>query len=140
MASLHKLLHNILPLLSFIAFFSCNTTTSKNFNCEQFKNGNFIFKSGGMTFLINRQDSIQTETDPKTGYYSKLKVKWTDDCNYEGLSMESTFPFSDSIQNIRKTIPIKVQITGAGKDFYVFKMQRVNSPIFTDTMWLDKEN
>ena len=118
--------------------FSCNRTSHSACDCELFKNGSFIYKSGASTYLIKRQDSIQIETDTNKGYFSKLLIKWTDKCTYEGLSLESTFPFSDSIQNIRKTIPIKVQIMSTGKDYYVFKAHRNNSPILTDTIWTDK--
>jgi hypothetical protein len=139
MTNINKILLTTFYLFSVFSFFSCNRTSgsTSNCDCELFKNGNFIYKSDGMTFLINRQDSIQIETDPNTGFTSKIQIKWTDKCNYEGLCIESTFPFSDSIQNVRKTIPIKVQIISTGKNYYVFEAKRDKSPILTDTMWLD---
>ncbi len=138
MTNKHNILQKTICFFLVLVIFSCNQAKEATCNCELFKNGNFIHKSAGMTFLIKRQDSIQFETDPIKGYFSKLVIKWTDKCNYQRLSLESTFPFSDSIQNIRKTIPIKVQIISTGKDYYVFKAHRDNSPFLTDTIWVDK--
>lgn len=110
--------------------------------CEQFKNGKFIFllrmQTGDVYFSINRKDSIQIETDKHTGYYSKLLVKWTDKCKYETTLLETTFPFPDSIQKRRRTVPSKTEIISWTKDYYIFKSHRENSPLITDTMWVDK--
>ena len=122
-----------------ILFFSCSPTD--NTDCEKFKNGNFVFKlhrQPGVVTYITRQDSIQTETDKQTGYFSKLRIRWTDKCKYELLLLETTFPFPDSIQNIRKTIPLKTEIISCSKDYYVFKSQRGNSLVMTDTLWVEK--
>jgi hypothetical protein len=127
----------IILILSIVSF-SCSS--KKELNCEQFKNGNFTFhlKQGDVTFSIHRQDSIQIEKDTKTGLYSKLSVRWIDKCNYEALLLETTFPFSDSVQKIRKTIPFQTEIISTAKDYYVFKSHRGNSAVLTDTMWLEK--
>ncbi len=123
-----------------VIIFSCATADSGN--CGQFKNGKFIFRphgqQGDVVFSISRQDSIQIETDKRTGYYSKLSVRWTDKCKYEAILLETTFPFPDSIQNIRRAVPLRTEIIIWTKDYYVFKSHRENSPIMTDTMWVEK--
>ena len=136
----HNRIFVLLTLGMVILFFFCGNKESGN--CEQFKNGKFIFhlrlQNGEVFFTINRKDSIQMETDNHAGYYSKLLVKWTDKCKYETTLLETTFPFSDSIQKIRKTIPLKTEIISCTNDYYVFKTHRGNSPTMTDTMWVDK--
>ncbi len=138
-----------LPLAFLLLFYSCSSGTDKEENkskensCAQFRTGNFLFhlkdKRGDSFFTIKRNDSIQTETDEKTGNYSKLSVKWTDPCTYELKMIETTFPMSDSVQQIRKTNPFKTEILFFTKDYYIFKSQRFNSNYFmTDTMWVGK--
>lgn len=122
-----------------LCFFSCSN--NHKVGCEIYRNGNFIFRLspqyGGNISLINRNDSIQIETDKETGFYSKLKIYWLDECTYEVLLLETTFPFSDSIQHIRRTIPMRAEILVKEKEYYVFKAQRKNSMVMIDTMWVD---
>ena len=124
-----------------ILIFSC-ASKDGNSDCGQFKNGKFILhlrgQYGDVFFSINRQDSIQIETDKKAGYYSKLLVRWTGACNYEATLLETTFPFPDSIQKIRKLIPLKTEIIAMTNDYYIFKSHRDNYPTMTDTMWVEK--
>jgi hypothetical protein len=126
-----------------VLIFSCVTSPDSG-DCGQFKNGKFIFHLRGQNpgediyFSINRQDSIQMESDKKSGNYTKLRLHWTDKCKYETLVLESTYPFSDSVQNSRKTIPMKTEIIAWTKDYYVFSSHRGNSPTMTDTMWVEK--
>lgn len=128
-------------LATAIMFFSCFSKTDSG-DCGQFKNGKFIFhfrgQQGDVFFSISRQDSIQIETDNKTGYYSKLLVRWTENCKYEVILLETTFPFPDSIQEMRKTIPLKTEIINSTNEYNVFKSHRDNSPVMTDTMWVEK--
>lgn len=129
-------------LISGTAILILSCVDDKSVDCEHFKNGKFIFrpqgKDGNMVFFINRLDSIQIETERQTGYYSKLRVRWTDKCKYEVILIETTFPFSDSIQIIRKTVPLKTEIIMSTKDYYVFKSHRENFFTMTDTMWAEK--
>lgn len=109
-------------------------------DCLRFQNGKFDYTTHGLkenvTFHLVRKDTLQIETDTRTTYYSKLSIKWTSACSYEALLIESTYPFSDSIQQIRKTVPLKVDILETGSRFYVFKAKRGNSPALTDTVWV----
>lgn len=146
---LSEKLFQILSLICILLIFSCSSEKNKEENkntensCAQFKTGNFLFhlrdKQGEFFFAINRNDSIQTERDEKTGNYSKLAIKWTDPCTYELKMIETTFPMPDSVQQIRKTKPFKTEILFFTKDYYIFKSQRFNSNYFiTDTMWVGK--
>ncbi len=112
--------------------------------CERFRNGKYIFKIRGkqkgedILFLIERRDSIQTETEIKSGKYSKLSVKWTSNCVYEVKMLETSFSLPDSIQWIRRTVPFVTKIIGWADNYYVFKASRGNTVAITDTVWLVK--
>ena len=135
---------SLIVVVTLMTIFSCSTKNENNNNCEQFKNGKFVFHLHGLKseddilFSIERLDSIQTETDKKTGNYTKLRVRWTDKCRYETIVLESTYPFSDSVQNIRKTLPLKTEIISFTKEYYVFKSHRDSLYTMTDTMWVIK--
>lgn len=126
----------------FLIIISCNSKKEIVDRCAQFKNGNFIFHfhspKGDIDFSIQRKDSIQTETDKKTGNNSKLLIKWTDDCAYNATLIESSYHFSDTIQKMRKAIPLETEIISWSNDYYVFRSFRGNSYIMTDTMWVEK--
>jgi hypothetical protein len=52
--------------------------------CSQFKTGKYklVDLSIRDSFIIDRSDSIQTETDLATGETLVFKVQWLDDCTY----------------------------------------------------------
>jgi hypothetical protein len=129
-------------LLTGVLIIFCSAGNNDS-GCKQFKNGNFTFhlrtKQGDVFFFIHRQDSIQIERDKISGYHSTLSVRWIGDCKYETKLIEGTFPFPDSIQRIRKNIPLETEILKWTKNYYIFKSQRANSPALIDTMWVDKE-
>lgn len=127
----------LLSLLLVISSFGHVASTNKG--CEQFKSGKYLFKldSPGryISFLIDRNDSIQTETEKSTGKYTKLSIKWVEPCTYEVKMLETTFDFPDSVQQIRKSTPTRTQIISWTNDYYIFKISRADY-IMTDTMWI----
>jgi hypothetical protein len=113
-------------------------------NCSDFKNGKFIYivhlPEGDKIFHIVRNDSLQSEVEEGTGKFSHLFVKWTGNCDFELKLIETSFDFSDSVQNIRKTIPLKVEILSSTKNYYIFQAKRENTNfLLTDTMWIEKQ-
>lgn len=119
---------------------SCSIS-KKETDCSVYKTGNFKFiprdGHGDFVFQISRTNSLQIETDPKSGKYSKLSIRWTDSCIYEVLVLQSTFRYSDTIEKIRRTIPMKTEILSGTKEYYVFKSTREKSNVvLTDTMWV----
>jgi hypothetical protein len=135
-------------LISFLILIGLPTTLcckqfNKDKNCSQFQNGNFIYRihfpQGDNIFHITRNDSIQTEVEEGTGKFSKLSIKWTGNCNFELKLLETSFDFPDSIQNIRKTIPLKGEILSWTNEYYIFKARRENTNFsLTDTIWFTK--
>ena len=112
-------------------------------DCSRFKSGNFVYHIKGQgddfSFFINRNDSIQTEVNSKTGDISKVKVTWIDDCNYELRFLESTAIYVEPILSLRKNSVLKNEIVSSTNDYYIFKTTQDNSEIiFTDTLWIMK--
>ena len=127
-----------------VSLFSCNLDKNEQ-NCNQFKQGRFVYNLRNQNgqidrkFSIIRNDSIQTETDVKSGEFSKLSIKWTSDCNYELKLIETTFIFPESLQKMRKTVPLKTTILVSTDRYYVFKAKRDNyNFVMTDTIWVEK--
>lgn len=120
---------------------SCVSGTNKD--CQKHKDGNFIYRTktneGEVIFNITRKNSIQLETDRKTGYYSKYKVNWVSDCAYELLLEESTFPIIDNRLNLNKKAPLRVEFLSNTDDFYIFKAYRKDSSVLIDTIWVDQQ-
>jgi hypothetical protein len=137
---------------TFNIFFAALTTTllilacgfsKKDQDCNQFKSGEFLYhfrgQQGDFFYSINRNDSIQTEINQQTGDVTKLAIHWMDRCKYELRLIESTVSYPDSIQVLRKTIPVRNEIIRWTKDYYIFKAERDKSAfVLTDTLWLKK--
>ncbi|MCA6363493.1 MAG: hypothetical protein IM638_10680 [Bacteroidetes bacterium] len=123
----------------FVAACSDTTTSAK---CTKYKNGNFLYRfvRDGKEYrhIIQRQDTAQIETEKSTGYRAHYRVNWVNECTCELYLLSTTFPSSDSSINERKKIPLRVQIMHGTNNYYLFRAQRSNSPVLTDTMWVEK--
>lgn len=107
----------ILPVLFVltlsIKFISCASTKS----CSRLKTGHFFYfdKIDRHKIEIYRDDTVQVETDAKTGSIIQTKIKWIDNCRYElivkGTKNDST----------RLDIPIHFEIISVKKTFYLYK-------------------
>jgi hypothetical protein len=136
------ILNKMIPIVCVIFLLAC-TSANKHNACEKFKTGTFIYNirnpNGqiGRTFLINRNDSIQIETDKASGETSKLSVTWIDKCTYALRILESTFNFPDSIQKLRKKVPIKNTILSTTATYCIFEARREGiNYILIDTLWI----
>ena len=109
-------------------------------NCARFHTGHFRFQRFEpfrYAARIDRNDSIQTETDELTGAVSKLAVRWTNDCHYELHFISSTRQLPDSIQQYRKARPLQTEIIQATDRYYLFTSFREKGGLaLTDTMWV----
>lgn len=128
-----------LILILFFATFlwtSCDSSR-KNFSCDNFKTGRFELHSefNNSTSIIDRDDSIQTETNTLTGHIVKAKIKWTDKCEYELIYVEQTLNSSDTIVPLIQSKSLNTKILKATKDYYVFQssMEGINN-ILIDTL------
>ena len=125
-----------------LAILSAGFMTSIN-DCNKFKIGTFKYHPKGQPddfyFTIKRQDSLQIESDSKSDHSAKYLIHWTSSCKYELLLIETSYPHSDSLKKISKTIPIKTEILNSTNEYYVFRAKRDNSNfILVDTIWIQK--
>lgn len=120
-----NIMRKTIPFLFLIAIafaVSC-ASTNKQTDCKRFKTGRFELHSkvDNSISLIERNDSIQTETDSKSGSVVKARIKWTANCEYELTYFSQTSNSSDTIVPFVQSRPLKTIILQMGKDFYVFK-------------------
>ena len=125
----------LFPITAFLAV-SCSSI-SKQTGCERFKTGRFELHSklDNSISLIERNDSIQTETNNKTGHVVKARIKWTANCEYALTYFAQTTNSSDTIVPFVQSRPLKTAILQTGKDFYIFKasMEGTNATL-VDTL------
>ena len=87
--------------------------------CSEHKTGTFSLKDEdlGTDHLIERTDSIQTETDLKTGATSRYKVTWVNDCEYQ-LNIIDGGP---EIMDFYRDKTLIIQITNTTRKGYTFQ-------------------
>jgi hypothetical protein len=126
----------LLILLAIIFCLACKDQNQHK-GCEQFKNGKFVYKGRNANFLIIREDSKQIEKQIGTDYYSKLSIKWIDNCHYQAKLLESNFPYPDSIKKLRKKVILTTEISSWTNKYYIYKSKIDKSPdVMIDTMWI----
>ena len=89
--------------------------------------------------MIVRSDSIQIETDLKTGFITKAKIKWISDCEFEMHYVSSQDTSLEKFSPMLGDIPIMVRILKIGNDYYIFEQEIEGAKMkITDTMWVKK--
>ena len=109
--------------------------------CKNFRSGKFIYntKIDNTQFMIIRSDSIQIETDLKTGFITKAKIKWISDCEFEMHYVSSQDTSLKKFSPMLGDIPIMVRILKIGDDYYIFTQEIEGSTMrIMDTMWVKK--
>lgn len=88
-------------------------------NCERFKIGRFQTRSeyDNSISIINRNDSLQIETNLTTGNITKAHIKWISNCQYDLIYISS----SDSFNSYVKSHILKTVIIQSKKDYYIAK-------------------
>ena len=136
---------NIIIILLFsLIYISCGPKNlAKDFT--KFKTGSFLYYYKGeqrkddITFSINRNDSIQTETNSKSGKTSTYKIKWTDSSKYELYFLKSTDNLSDSIIKRKQAYPLKTLILDTADNYCIFESKKDDSEFkLSDTLWIKK--
>ena len=130
----------------FILLFSSTVTLlccKSSLDCSRFKNGKFLTYSPVTKdrIIVERTDSIQIETDEKTGYKNKSKILWTSPCEYNIVGVSNNKSSQDNIDSFFNITPIHVTIIGSRKDYYIFsaRVDSANKHLsYTDTLRLLK--
>ena len=88
--------------------------------CERYKTGRFETHSeiNGTRSIIERNDSLQTETNLSTRNITKARIRWISTCEYELSYISSS---SDTIDEYIKARPLKNVILKSKKNFYIAK-------------------
>jgi hypothetical protein len=112
--SLSLMLHAILIWLSI----SCN---NGDMTCSNFKTGKFLYHSKytNTDYSINRNDSIQTETNLSTGKATKGRVVWINSCEFNLFNIAGG-ETTDGVERYFQTTPINIKIVGMTPNYYVF--------------------
>jgi hypothetical protein len=94
---------------------------SQKNDCSSFKKGKFelVDEQHSLHYLVERDDSIQTETNVKTGQISSFKIKWLNKCEYQ-LEMISG---SNQAMEFYKGKKLIVNIVETYPDGYKFSTQ-----------------
>lgn len=116
---------------------SCASTQRQN-NCDNFKEGKFKLNShfDNSYYIINRQNSTQTETNSRTGQVTTASITWTNPCEYELLYQAQTKNSADTINSFLQTRPLKTKIIKVANDYCIFEahVDSVNLK-YVDTLW-----
>ena len=116
---------------------SCASTQRQN-NCNSFKEGKFKLNSrfDNSFTTIERHNSIQTETNSKTGQVVIAMINWTSSCEYELQYQAQTKNSADTINSFLQTRPLKTKIIKATKDYCIFeaRVDSINLK-YVDTLW-----
>lgn len=114
-----------------------NCRPSKENRCNQFRAGNFEYRSNGLLYEITREDTIQTESNTLNGDVTKNSIKWTDDCTYQLRLLESTAIYPDSINRLRMKSTLTVEIINWTDAYYIYKSKSdVADRVMVDTLWI----
>jgi len=126
-------------VLVFIALSGC----AQKLNCSKLKNGKFYYYSFYARNIINidRQDTLQIETESATGTILRSKIIWESDCDYK-LYIGAMDPVQSSYKDsLISTIPFDCRVVFLSSDFYVCKVS-AKTPYFDfnkrDTIYFQK--
>lgn len=129
--------------LFFVLYLLISCADKEEKDCSRFKTGKFIYfiKFQNTKYLVERNDSFQTETNQITGSVNKYEIKWLDECSYElkfiSKVPEDTAP--NEMMNKTRAIPLKTTILKSTEDYYVFEAKKEGIPmVLRDTMWVKK--
>ena len=114
--------------------------------CEKYRVGKFYIynKSNRQRINIERKDSLQIETNERTGNITILKLNWLSSCEYE-LYFNYATPKEVAKEEIKPKIveslgvtPLTIKILSGTDDYYVFEARKEGFMNLRDTVWLVK--
>jgi hypothetical protein len=99
-------------------------------DCSKFRKGRFLYHSeyDHSTTTIERNDSIQTETKNESGYFLKMKIRWTSDCDYELTFLDEIKTPTDSAPDYFKMHPLNTKILRSTSNYYIFESKMEGIP------------
>jgi hypothetical protein len=128
----------VLPVFLTPFILSCNEKP----DCTDYKTGKFYMYSPITKdkIIIERNDTIQVETNANTGEVSKYKINWMNACEYKVTNLNGK-TLKDGIDSFFSITPINVSIVSTGKDYYVFhiKVDSADKHVeYSDTLRIER--
>ena len=115
----------LLILISLLTLCSC----AQEKNCLDFKTGEFVYVDKNQPEIIIRTDSLQIETNPKTGVVIHSSIKWTSNCNYI-MTYEKILNYPDNINYmIGQKIYVEILETNGNRIKVRAKSKRIDNEI-----------
>ena len=109
---------------------SCNVPADpvEKTDCAKLRNDSFFYFSelSDRTYNIHRNDSIQSETDNATGDIFRLKIVWTDSCEYEMYPVDEIVTDSLNQDSIARLNVIRFRVVKQTADYYIFEASKDN--------------
>lgn len=92
------------------------------------------------SFSIRRTESLQYETDDRSGEQIIFRIRWTEPCKYELKAIDDLDTLDqNSVRDLLHKMTTFVTILKTSDDYYVFEAKKTLSPfIYKDTLWLKK--
>jgi hypothetical protein len=121
--------------------FSCSSLPGSS-NCPGYKTGSFSYhfplRNTTYFFILQRNDSLQTEINEKTGDTATYMIRWPEPCTYELQFLYGTELLPDSLLQLKKNTTLSSTITGGTKDYYLFSSTtNLTSAVLQDTIWIN---
>ena len=118
------------------------TMSQNKFDCTKYRIGKFEYHGtkSGNSYIIERNDSNQIETNLSTGSITRLSIKWTGPCEYELRYLSRQSSPGDTLVNLATTIVLKTRIIAVTSKYCIFSSQADGvDKILTDTLKLMKQ-
>jgi len=115
------------------------TCDNHHINCADVRRGRFLYHSSitNTDYLIERNDTIQTEIDTHSKIITRCKIVWVNDCEYYLTITQNNNPNRDGIDSFFESTPIKTSIVQVTSSYYIFssKVDSIGKSLtLTDTM------
>lgn len=111
-------------------------------SCNDVRRGKFGFwgNDTGRKYFIERNDSVQIETDDMSGAVIKFYIKWPSPCEYELVFSKFIKKGADSLNYKINPGTIRTKIIEINSEYYIFKTT-IDGYDFelTDTMGISRQ-
>lgn len=94
-------------------------------NCEDFRTGKFTYQVLDTEWVVERNDSLQTEYCEELGVNMELNISWLNKCTY--VLKFKRFLQNDAGFELDNTHIVHSTITRSGKDYYITESQIAGS-------------
>ena len=133
------------PLIAIVAITllaSCADTPTA-VNCKQYRTGKFRFTENRegkiVNYIIERNNSTQTEQSPEKDSYGTYKISWKDDCTYLLAFMSGNDNLPPEMEKVKRKMVIETKILSGTENYYLFEStNNIYDHVMKDTMWVVK--